>query len=129
MSRIEDRQKALVDWLRANHKLGEFHSVKEVCYSVVDEYGCHYYDYNDTNPYNHDKCAVLSNDVRTLNWSCDNGAEIIIKDKKGGIKLCESMEEFEDWRKTELEPLDRKWKYLNNLKYKAKLDGQCQLPL
>lgn len=129
MANVAERQKILVNWLMTHHKPGEFHSVKEICDNVAYDNGVKCYTFNDSNPYRHDKCIVLSNDVRQLNWSCNDGSKIIIKNAKGGIKLCESMEEFEAWRKAEKEPITRKCEYLNNLVWKARMDGQMTLPI
>lgn len=125
---IELRKKCLVGWLTLHFIYGRFYSIEEVVAGVVYPDGTPCYTLNH-NPYNHDKCAVLSSDVRSLNWSCDNGCKIIIKDSKGGVKLCESYEEFDAWRKAELEPLDKKRKYLNNLKWKSRMDGQVEFDI
>ena len=119
---LTTRQKMLKEWLEQNHEPGKFHSILEVCRGVRYLDGSYCYEFN-TDPYKHDKCIALSNDVREINWSVGEGYKLIIKDKFGGVKLCESKEEFEEWRKKELEPLDKKWKYLNNMKYKADRDG------
>lgn len=58
-----------------------------------------------------------------LNWRIGARYSIIVKDKKGGCKLCESKDEFDSWKQSELAPLKRKWEYLNNLQYKANQDG------
>lgn len=120
--KLTPRQWALKRWLEENHEPGKFHSILEVCRGVRFTDGSYCYEFN-TDPYKHDKCIALSNDVREINWSVGEGYKLIIKDKSGGVKLCESKEEFEEWRKKELEPLDKKWKYLNNMKYKADRDG------
>lgn len=74
-------------------------------------------------PKKHDKCIALSNDVKTINWSITEGYKIIIKDKKGGVKLCESETEFESWKEEQMRIVTRKFQYLNNLAWKAKRDG------
>ena len=126
MSYTESRQKALIDYLNEHFESGKFITIEEICRGVVDEDYKPYYKYN-TNPYNHDKCAVLSSDVRDLNWNVNEGCQIIVKDPKGNVKLCESEDEFKAWRAKELEPLDKKWKYLNNLVYKSWQDGATDL--
>ena len=120
--KLTPRQRELKRWLEQNHEPGKFHSILEVCRGVRYIDGSYCYEFN-TDPYKHDKCIALSNDVREINWSVGEGYKLIIKDKFGGVKLCESKEDFEEWRKKELEPLDKKWKYLNNMKYKADTDG------
>lgn len=113
---ITTRQWALKSLLEAHHGEG-FISVEQVCRDLPD-----YYKLN-LNPYVHDKCAVLSSDVRAINWNGVDGYQIIIKDSKGGIKYAETLEEFESWRKKELAKVETKYQYLNNLKFKSKLDG------
>lgn len=119
----KDRQQLLKQWLVDNFQSGRYYSIEEVVASVVDENGDYVYRLNK-NPYNHDKCAVLSNDVRQINWSVDEGWKIIIKDTKGGIKLCETEEEFKTWKEHEKEPVERKCKYLNQLVFKVKRNGE-----
>lgn len=120
---IELRQKLLVNFLQDNFIKGRFFSILEIVRCVRYPDGSPCYNYN-MDPYIHDHCAVLSSDVRAINWATDEGCKIIVKDKKGGVKLCESVEEFNTWRNHELEPLEKKWKYLNNLKFKKSLDNQ-----
>ena len=116
------RQHALVDWLKEHFISGRYYSIEEIVENVRDNEGNPYYTLN-TNPYNHDKCVALSNDVRTINWTITDRYHIIIKDNKGGVKLCESKTEFDTWKKEQLEPLETKWKYLNNLEWKADRDN------
>ena len=122
MNKLNTRQWLLKKYLLDHFRSGEFITIEEICANVCYSDGVPCYQLN-TNPYNHDKCACLSNDVRTINWSVDEGWKIIIKDTKGNVKLCESQEEFEEWRERELKPLEKKWKYLNNLVFKAKREG------
>ena len=116
------RQHSLMDFLKDNFISGRYYSIEEIVDRVVDSEGNPYYKLN-TNPYNHDKCVALSNDVRTINWSITDRYHIIIKDKKGGVKLCESKEEFNTWKQEQLKPLETKWKYLNNLAWKENREG------
>ena len=122
MEKLTPRQWALKRYLESHFESGKFITIEEICREVRNYENVPYYHYN-TNPYVHDKCACLSADVRAINWSVEEGWKIIIKDNKGNVKLCESEEEFNDWREKELAPLTRKWKYLNNLVYKTKRDG------
>ena len=119
---LTPRQEALVQFLTSHFVSGKFWTIEEMVYLVRDELDRPYYTLN-TNPYIHDKCATLSADIRTINWSVVEGCKIIIKDSKGGAKLCECSQEFEEWRKKELEPITKKCQYLNNLVYKCKQDG------
>lgn len=119
---LETRQWRLKDWLENHFVSGRFFSVEEIVENVRDSLGRKLYELN-TDPYNHDKCIALSNDVREINWSITEGYKIIIKDNKGGVKLCESEKEFNAWRDSEIAKLKPKWEYLNNLVYKASRDG------
>lgn len=123
---LTPRQWALKRFLADNFVAGRFFSIEEICNNVYLPNGEKAYTYN-TNPRIHDKCVALSNDVREINWNIQEGYKIIVKDSKGGVKLCESELEFTIWRDKELAPLERKWKYLNNLKYKASKDGTVPL--
>lgn len=120
------RQVALRNWLRNHFISGKYWTIEEMVKNVRNEYGEPYYKLN-TNPYIHDKCATLSADIKTINWSVTEGYNIIVKDTKGGAKICESEQEFLEWRERELAPITRKYQYLSNLKYKAKQDGTCPI--
>lgn len=113
---LTPRQHRLIDYLKDNFQSGKYFSIEEICSTNLG------YELNK-NPKIHDKCVALGNDIRKMNWVIGSRYSIIVKDKKGGCKLCESKEEFEDWKQSELIPLERKWKYLNNLEYKANQDG------
>ena len=120
-SNLVERQHALVDWLKEHFIPNHFYSIEDIVSNFVDKEGNPYYTLN-TNPYNHDKCVALSSDVRTINWTITDRYHIIIKDKQGGCKLCESKAEFDTWKQEQLKPLETKWKYLNNLEWKADRD-------
>lgn len=113
---ITTRQWRLKDYLEYHRGEG-FIRIEKVCEDLPDLYKL------NTNPYVHDKCAVLSNDVRAINWNNVDGYQIIIKDTNGSIKYAETLEEFESWRKKELDKVTVKYQYLNNLKFKSKQDG------
>lgn len=132
---IKARKSALLKYLIVNFVAGKWFTIEEICNNVCyvdgDEYcdadvslfAIYPYTYN-TNPYVHDKCVVLGADIREMNWdNSSDGHYIIIRNSKGHIKLCESAEEFEAWRKRELEPIEKKCKYLNSLKSKVRTDG------
>lgn len=123
---LTPRQWALKRFLEYNFVAGRFFTIEEICENVYLPNGCRAYELN-TNPRIHDKCIALSNDVREINWNVVEGYKILVKDKKGGVKLCETRKEFEEWRENELKPLDRKWKYLNNLVWKRDEDGKAPL--
>lgn len=109
---LTPRQHRLVDYLEEHFESGKFFSIEELCESDLG------YELN-TNPYTHDKCVALGNDIRQINWKIGSRYSIIVKDKKGGCKLCESQQELDDWREDEKKPLITKLEYLNNLTYKA----------
>lgn len=117
---LTSRQHRLVDYLEDNFKKGKYFSIEELCDSSLG------YELN-TNPYSHDKCVALGNDIRQINWKIGSRYSIIVKDKKGGCKLCESKEELETWREEEKKPLITKLEYLNNLEYKASFHDQVVL--
>lgn len=132
---IECRRFELISYLRAHFAPGKFITIEEICANVtyISSFsgdGPHlspFYKFN-TNPYIHDKCAVLGEDIRAINWDRNSKNHfIIIRNSSGDVKLCESNEEFENWRKKELEPIERKCKYLNSLKSKANADGTIPL--
>ena len=114
--RLKTRQWRLKDYLE-EHRGEGFITIEQICADLSE-----YYTLN-TNPYTHDKCAVLSSDVRAINWNNQHGYQIIIKDEKGSVKYAETEEEFNAWRKKELEKVETKYQYLNNLKFKSSLDG------
>lgn len=123
-NKLNERQKALKEFLEVNFRSGKFFTIEEICSSVMvgNDFA---YSYN-RNPYTHDKCVCLSNDVRAINWSMADDYKIIVKDKKGSVKLCENEQEFNEWRDKEMRPVLKKLKYLWNLKYKNDTDGEVQ---
>lgn len=120
--KLTSRQWALKRFLEEHFVSGRYWSIEEIVESVRDSQGKKWYNLN-TNPYVHDKCVALGSDIKQINWNCNYGYKIIVKDKKGGAKLCESEQEFNEWRERELKPLIRKLEYLNNLKWKSERDG------
>ena len=117
---LTTRQHRLVDYLEDNFVKGKYFSIEELCNANLG------YELN-TDPYTHDKCVSLGNDIRQINWKIGSRYSIIVKDKKGGCKLCESKEELESWRESEKKPLITKLEYLNNLEYKASFHDQVLL--
>lgn len=109
---LTPRQHRLIDYLEDNFVQGKYFTIEEICNADLG------YELN-TNPRTHDKCVALGNDIRKINWKIGHRYSIIVKDKKGSCKLCESQTEFDDWKESERKPLERKWEYLNNLTYKA----------
>lgn len=120
--KLTPRQWLLKRFLENNFKSGYYYSIEELVESVRDANGNKVYKLN-TNPYTHDKCVALGSDIKTINWNCNQGYKIIIKNEKGGAKLCESEEELNSWRNAELKKVEKKYQYLNNLKWKAERDG------
>lgn len=122
---INTRQWILNMWLEKNFIKGRYFSIEEICEQVTYN-GEHLYKLNK-NPRIHDKCLLLSDDVRAINWNTVDGYKIIIKDEKGGIKLCESQEEFDNWYNNEISTIEIKYQYLNTIKQKTKWDGVVPL--
>ena len=118
---INTRQWVLKMWLEKNFVKGRYYSIEEICEKVMYN-GEHLYQLNK-NPRIHDKCLLLSDDVRAINWNNVDGYKIIIKDEKGGIKLCESKQELDNWLNDEIASMEIKYQYLNNIKAKAKWEG------
>lgn len=118
---LNTRQWILKMWLEKNQVSGKYFSIEKICEKCVYQ-GEPLYKLNK-NLRIHDKCAMLSEDVRTINWCTTNGYKIIIKDEQGGIKLCESQEEFNEWYNREYQKIEQKYQYLNTLKTKTKWDG------
>ena len=117
---LTTRQHRLIDYLEYHFEKGKYFSIEELCKSGLG------YELN-SDPYSHDKCVALGNDIRQINWKIGARYSIIVKDKKGGCKLCESSKELETWREEEKKPLIRKLEYLNNLEYKASFHDQVLL--
>lgn len=117
---LTSRQHRLVDYLKDNFQSGRFFSIEEICDTDLG------YTLN-TNPRIHDKCASLGADVRAINWKIGSRYSIIVKDKKGGVKLCESQTELDTWVEEEKARIETKYQYLNNLKYKSDYDGTMPL--
>ena len=113
---LTSRQHRLVDYLKDNFISGKYFSIEEICNADIG------YVLN-TNPKTHDKCVALGSDIRAINWAVAQRYSIIIKDKKGGCKLCESKSEFELWKNEEKAKVERKYQYLNTLEFKADRDG------
>lgn len=117
---LTPRQHRLVDYLKDNFVKGKFFTIEEICAANLG------YVLN-TNPRIHDKCAMLGSDIRAINWAIAQRYSIIVKDEKGSCKLCESREEFDTWKDKEKAKVERKYQYLNNLTYKANLDGTAPI--
>lgn len=125
-NKLTSRQWALKRYLEEHFISGHYFSIEHLCENVLLPNGEKAYTLN-TDPYCHDKCIALSNDVKTINWTINEGYKILVKDTKGGVKLCESEQEFIAWRDRELKPIIRKYQYLSTLKYKA--DRNDTMPL
>lgn len=121
--KLETRQHSLKNYLIKNFVSGKYFTIEEVVKGVVDKEGNPYYTLNK-NPYCHDKCIALSNDVKKLNWATAVERYIpIIKDKKGSVKLCENREELELFIKSEKKKVEKANMYANHLQSIADLDG------
>lgn len=115
---LNRRQHALIDYLEDNFVSGKYFTIEEIVYCLRDKNDNPYYKLN-TNPRIHDKCASLGADIRAINWKIGHRYSVIVKDKKGGCKICESQQEFDEWKESERKPLITKLEYLNNLSYKT----------
>ena len=123
---LNTEQWLLKNYLEKHFEYGKWFSIEEICNNVCYSNGEKIFKLN-TDPKNHDKCIKLSNMVREINYATDEGQKLIIKNKQGGIKLAENKEEFDSWRDGELKKLEKKWKYLNNLKWKEQRNRQVPL--
>lgn len=120
-SGLTTRQHALKNWLEQNFISGKFYSIEEMCNAGLG------YKLN-TNPKVHDKCIALATDVKALNWATNRQRYIpIIKDKKGGIKLCETEQELKDFIKSETDKVEKVWQYANHLKSLINVDGSVPI--
>lgn len=114
---LTTRCHSLKNWLEANFVSGKYFTIEEICNANIG------YTLN-TNPYTHDKCIKLSQDVKALNWATNVERYIpIIKDKKGSIKLCETREELEAFIESENKKVEKVCEYANHLKSLIKIDG------
>ena len=115
---LNRRQHALIDYLEDNFVSGKYFTIEEIVANLKDKDNNPYYKLN-TNLRIHDKCASLGADIRAINWKIGYRYSVIVKDKKGSCKICESQQEFDEWKESEKKPLITKLEYLNNLSYKA----------
>jgi len=123
---LTTEQWILHNYLKTNFEYGKWFTIEEICENVRWRNGTPLFTLN-TNPKIHDKCAKLGKMVRDINFCCDEGQKLIIKNEQGSIKLAESKEEFDAWRESELQKLEKRYQYLNNLKWKQDRDGQTPL--
>ena len=123
---LNTEQWLLKNYLEKHFEYGKWFSIEEICNNVCYPNGDRVFKLN-TDPKNHDKCIKLSNMVREINYATDGGQKLIIKNKQGGIKLAENETEFNEWRDNELKKVEKKYEYLNNLKWKATRDGSIPL--
>lgn len=120
---LHTRQHTLKNYLEAYFISGKFFTIEEIVAGVKDSDGNPCYRLNK-NPYVHDKCIALSQDVKKLNWATNVERYIpIIKDKKGGIKLAETKEELEAFVKSEKRKVEKANEYANHLQSLIDLDG------
>lgn len=123
---LTTEQWLLKNYLEKNFRPNYYFSVEEVCNNVLRADGTPIYKLN-TSEKCHAKCIKLWKDIRDINYDCEQGQKIIIKNKQGGMKYAESEEEFNAWRDHELKKVEKQYKYLNNLKWKANRDGDIPL--
>ena len=114
---LNTRQHRLKDWLKENFISGHYFTIEEICEAGLG------YKLN-TNPYTHDKCAVLGADVRAINWLAGYKRYIpIIKNDKGSIKLAESKQEVDEYIKKEKSKVEKHYQYYNHLASLSQVDG------
>ena len=117
----------LKNWLENNFVSGKYFSIEEIIQQVRYADGTPLFKLN-TNPKIHDKCIKLSKMVKDLNWATNRERYIpIIKDKKGGIKLCETEQELKDFIKSETDKVEKAWQYANHLKSLISVDGSVPI--
>lgn len=121
-SKLTTRQHLLKTFLENNFISGKFFSIYEICQSVHYSDGEPCYEYDDRE-ITHDHCVALGNDVRAINECLVDGWKLIIKDKKGGVKLAESETEFKTWWDAEKKKVDDRAIKLNMMLSKAQDDG------
>lgn len=119
---LTTRQHRLKNFLKDNFISGKFFSIREICENVKYSSGEHCYKYDDSIT-THDHCVELGNDVRAINACLVDGWKLIIKDKKGGVKLAENEQEFKTWWNAEAKKVDDKKIKLNMMLSKAQEDG------
>ena len=118
---LTERQINLYYYLEQNYVQGKMFTIEEICGACIG------YELNK-NPKSHDKCIALGQDIKKINYAIAEKYKIIIKDRKtGACKICENQQEFDEWRDYELSLLEKKWKYLNNLKWKGEQDGTIDI--
>lgn len=118
---LTTRQHTLKNYLEQNFEKGKWFTIEEICEANIG------YELN-TNPYSHDKCIKLSQDVKALNWATNVKRYIpIIKNKKGSIKLCETEQELKDFVAKEERKIERVCEYKNHLKSLIKVDGSVPI--
>ena len=123
--KLNNRRQSLKNWLIKNFESGKWFTIEEICHNVVDSNGVAWYEYN-TDPYKHDKCIALANDVKELNWKAGVERRIpIIKDKRGAIKLAENKAELELFIQDEKRKVEKANMYANHLSSLIELDGTC----
>lgn len=115
--KLTTRQHNLKNWLEDNFISGKYFSIEEICNADI---GYHL----NRDPKIHDKCVSLGRDVKQLNYATNVERYIpIIKDKKGGIKLCETEQELKVFIEGEKKRLENAYKYLNHLEGLISVDG------
>lgn len=121
MNKLNTRQHSLKNWLEENFVSGKWFTIEEVC-----EAGLGYV--LNTNPRSHDKCILLSNDVKEIDWATGVERYIpIIKNSKGSIKLAESREELEEYIASEKRKVEKVCMFANHLQSLIALDGTCPI--
>ena len=121
MNKLTTRCHRLKDYLYDNFESGKYFSIEEICGAGLG------YKLN-LNARCHDRCLPLAQDVKKLNWATNVERYIpIIKNKQGGIKLCESEQELKDFVAKEEKRVEKICEYKNHLKSLINVDGSVPI--
>lgn len=111
LHKLNSRQEELLRFLEERKDV--FTTIEEVCVaSITNSKMTYKYNVNDKK---HDKCILLSDDVRKINRTVNDPNKIIIKDEFGSVKLINKESEFNDWYSKEIRKVTKKFIYLNDL--------------
>lgn len=111
LPKLSSRQEELLKFLEERKDV--FTTIEDVCVaSITNSKMTYKYNVIDKK---HDKCIMLSDDVRKINRTVNDPSKIIIKDENGSVKLINNVSEFTDWYSKEIRKVSKKFSYLNDL--------------
>ena len=119
---LTPRQHRLVDYLKDNFVSGKYFSIEEICESGLG------YELNK-NPYTHDKCVSLGNDIRQINWAIGSRYSIIVKDKKVVVSYAKVNKSSMNGNKVNSHHLKENGNTLTTLNIKQVSMTQCRLSI